>query len=513
MTDPQDPHDDLDLRALDDRAHTAAAGLRAHVLQQLDVDTSLGELGRARASRRWARAGAAAAVVALLAGTVAVAERRADDGDTRVDMDEALPDLEPGVLRPLGPRDGRDSVRLPVTAEPSTDLQDGDRIVVSSPGFEPGESVGLVQCAKEAGGETPETRGGIDGCYIGDYVQLTADADGVATGTYAVRRLLTTPLTGTVDCAAEAKRCLVALGAISDYDRSGGFGIEFAPGGEPLDIPTVVVTPTEGLADGDIIQVSADGLTPNTLLSLEVCSSDPLTCWSTGQAVATDEDGAPLEGELDGQADPMWAVGLVVDASGRVSGEVPVWRYLPGGEAGTYVDCAVSRCSLRLHGETAPPTVPLHFSPGGDGPVAPTLAVDPSTGLAPGDEVVVRGAGFPEGMQLYLSLCAQLPGTPVGEFQTCGAQDGDAQRARRDGTFQVSFEIPETGSWSFGAGEECDASGQCTEVTHAGGSGDVRCDGTSTDCYLTAEARMDYEERPSVTPPTFGAPPVRITMR
>jgi hypothetical protein len=249
------------------------------------------------------------------------------------------------------------------------------------------------------------------------------------------------------------------------------------------------------------------------VLALEVCSSDPLACWSTGEVIATDESGAPLGRAPGPGADPMWAVGLEVDAGGQAAGDVPVWRFLPGGEPGTYVDCAVSRCSLRLHGPTAPPTVPLRFRLGGDGPVAPTLAVDPSTGLATGDEVTVRGAGFPGGVRLYIALCAQLANNPVGQFQTCGSmEDDEGERVRGDGTFQVPFVIPDTERWSGEMGQECDDTGQCTDVTYAGG-GPLRCDGVDIVCYLTAEAYVDYEAGPSVAPPTFTAPPVKLTMR
>lgn len=501
MTTPDHDHDHDDLPQLDARARAAADGLRRHVEGWLDVEAAVALVPAAASTARRVRFIAVAAVVALLAGTVAVLSQRTGDDRTRVEVDEdgaALPDLEPGLLRPLGPRDGKDSVQLPVTAEPSTGLRDGDVVHVSAAGFEPGERVGIVQCAREAGGDSPATRGGVDGCNLGTVEYADADADGVATGSFTVRRVLTTPLTGTVDCAAEANRCVVGIGAVSNYDRSGGHPLEFVPDGTPVDIPAVTVTPTEGLADGDLVRVVADGLTPGTFLSLNVCSGDPAACWHTGEVIEV------FHGE-GGEQLVEGMFGLQVDGEGHAEGDVPVWRYLPGTELGTYVDCAVSRCSLRFDGETAPPTVPLGFTPGGDGPRPPVIAVDPSTGLAPEDEVSVRGAGFQPGGRGYVSLCAAEAGAPPGEFMTCVG--GGQVSFGDDGAFTTDFVIPEPGYIEQGMTEECDDQGVCTTST-VGPRIDVRCDGT-TECFVHVEA---FSETPTPRP-TFAPFPVRVTFR
>ena len=494
-------HDHDDLPQLDARARAAAEGLRGHVESSLDVDAAVALVPAAAAKARRGTFIAVAAVAALLVGTVAVISQRPGDERTRVEVDEdgsGLPDLEPGLLRPLGPRDGKDSVQLPVTVEPNTGLRDGDVVHVSAPGFEPGEQVGIVQCAREAGGDPPATRGGVDGCNLSVVQYADADADGVASGTFTVRRVLTTPLTGTVDCAAEANRCVVGIGAVSDYDRSGGHAIEFVPADEPVDIPTVTVTPTDDLADGDLVHVVADGLTPGTALSISVCSSDPVACWQSGDVIRVTE----TEGDEEYES---LLVGLRVDGNGRLEGDVAVWRYLPGTELGTYVDCAVSRCSLRFDGETAPPTVPLGFAPGGDGPRPPVIAVDPTTGLAPGDEVTVRGAGFPPGAQGYVSLCAAQAGGYPGQYMTCAG--GDRVFLDDDGAFTTDFVIPDPGYIDQGMSEECNSDGVCTTST-AGPRIDVRCDGT-TECFVTVEASVETRASRPVFPPL----PVRVTFR
>src|SRR3546814_15158823 len=65
------------------------------------------------------------------------------------------------LFRSLGPRDGKDSIQLPLALEPAGPYADGDTVTVTGSGFVPGERVGIVQCAREAGGEIREARGAV----------------------------------------------------------------------------------------------------------------------------------------------------------------------------------------------------------------------------------------------------------------------------------------------------------------------------------------------------------------
>ena len=248
-----------------------------------------------------------------------------------VDVDQTLPDADPTMLRPLGPQDGKDSIRLPLTAEPSTGLHDGDLVTVRGEGFVPGESVGLVQCAREAGGPTPEVRGGVDGCNISNYTDVTADADGVATGTYAVHRVLTTPMTGTVDCAAEAERCIVGDGCDLRLRPIGRQGDHVRHRRAPRRHPHRRGDPDRGPVTRRSGARRGSGLTPGEAVYLEVCSSDPLACWQTGDVIDV-----PVDDEMRaaGERGTMQTIGLLVDGNGELEGDVPVWRFLVGRRAG-----------------------------------------------------------------------------------------------------------------------------------------------------------------------------------
>jgi hypothetical protein len=487
-------HDDLP--ELDATARDAAAALRTHVLQQLDAEAAVGFLPApsGQAPRRH-RLLAVAAAIAVLAVTVTTIDRRDDSTRVHVDTDESLGSIEPGHLTPLGPRDGKDSIRLPLTVEPVAGLVDGQEISVSAAGFQPGESVGIVQCAKEAAGQSPEVRAGVEACYISQYTSATADDDGVAAGTYKVRRLLTTPLSGTVDCAADADRCLIAMGALADYDRSGVQPIEFDLNVAPIALPTISATPTEGLVDGDVVHIVAEGLTPGEVVSASVCSTDPVACAQTAP------EGASVRSSDEGVE--MWAdggSGLEVDWSGRAEGDVPVWQFLPGNEAGTYVDCAVSRCSLRLSGSTAPPTVPLHFLPGTP-PVAPAVAVEPATGLAPGDVVIIRGAGFEPDSPLFINACGGRGGT-IDEYESCSSTSSDEVRADESGAFTIEFEIPVLTAGGYEMEEDC-AGCDPVEIPLT----ELRCDGVESTCSIRVELQYGLSR------PIFAPAPVPISFR
>lgn len=509
MTIDATPPTDDDLPELDARARAAAVGLRAHMAVDHDVESAIGLLPAGRdARRRRGKVLAIAAALALVAATAGVIGSSTDDPGVEVEVDgdgEASPVLPPGTLTPLGPRDGKDSIQLPLTAEPHTGLVDGQEVTVSGSGFQSGEPVGIVQCAKQAMGDTDQVRAGIQACDVTGYTDTKADAAGAATGTYAVRRLLTTPLTGTVDCAAEADRCMVAMGALADYDRSGTHPISFDPNVEPVELPTIEVTPADELTDGALVHVVAQGLRPGDRLSGEVCSSDPEACTSVGLTAgeAGDEpDGSPTSTE-SGSVDvfSVEATGLLVDADGRAEGDLRVWQYLPGAEPGTYVDCAVSRCSLRLRGQTAPPTVPLAFLPG-EGPVAPNAVMEPADGVAVGDEVAVRGAGFRPGSQIGIALCAHRGDSLEEGYLGCAYGEGPQLTVSVDGTFAISYKIPEVRDDTRAM--ECRTEEEC-RTPQPGPP--VQCGVDGVKCELRVE---------SYSPdggPIFQPPPIPITFR
>jgi len=480
----------------------------------VDPELSLAALPVVEAPRRHGRFVAAAAVVALLVGSVAIlGDGPGGDDRSRLEVDEdgnKLPAPEPGTLTPLGPHDGRDSIQLPVTVEPNAGLASGDVVTATGTGFAPGERVGIVMCANEAGGDDPEQRAGIDACSVNPVTYADADADGKASGTFTVTRVLTTGATGTVDCAAEADRCIIAMGALNDYDRSGGLGLTFAGGGEPIDVPTISVSPSEGLSDGDTVHLEGEGFQPGPLM-LSQCSIDPSGCWSLGAPFQLSADEVSELGLMDQYGGAYEGVGLLADASGHVRADVQVWRFLPTVEPTSYIDCAVSTCSLRLSSEAggyapAPPVVA--FAPGGSGPTPPAIAVAPTRDVQPGDEVVVRGAGFQPGAYYSISLCVSPPGDPMGLYDCIGG-DGSEDVIDDDGGFAKEFEIPDLDILGgVTATTACSTEGDCLDAVAL--PEEQRCDGIHSVCSIRVDA---YVGGTAFGPPQFPAVPVTVTYR
>lgn len=422
--------------SIDDRARSAARELRQDVQATGDPQAALETVVASprRTRRPWAAVAAAVLVVSGVVGATVLFSADADDGEQVStkdrDTDQPAPSVsdfrvDPGPAGPSGaPSDGRDSLRLPVTVEPSTGLSPGDTVTVTGEGFTPGETVGIVLCG---GLEGDETVYGADACDIGPVTYAEPDAEGRAQGTFVLTRLVTTPALGTVDCGAPTARCAMAMGQVTDYDVSGFAPITFRSDLPELVPPEMVVSPDAGLAHGDPITVAITGLT-SPVGGIAICralpgrgsgaSPPPVApppapgdpCWYYPVGVL-----AP--GGVDGQFDP----GLVPDAEGRVEVTLRAWRTYatPGGET---VDCVVEQCvlrvstvdSVRLDG-LSPPAVPLSFDPESPAPVAPRLTVTPTEGLVPGDVLTVTAEGLEPGLAVDVVGC-----TDLANGATCG---------------------------------------------------------------------------------------------
>lgn len=354
MTTPED---------LDARLRQAAARHHEDVLATVDVAPAL-DASRRPSRRPVALAALAAAVVALFAGVLALQPEAEGDVDVAIDEDgledrateddRPAPDFD-NAPAPIGlgaPDDGKDSVQLPVVADPATGLVDGQTVVVSGKGFPPDSSVGVVMCTKEAGQDHGGR--GVEACDITHYGSGTSDAQGVASVEFRVRRIV--PFDGEdVDCAAEPGRCIIGMGLISDYDQSGGVAVDFDPSVPLPDKPTVELTKSENLVDGETVRVAVTGLDPNASVSMSQCT-DEGSC----------AEGASLHG--------------TADESGTFEGSIRLWRtfgaYGPNGP--TNADCAAIACTLLVHADLASswplPTPELTFDPSRGARVPPTLS-------------------------------------------------------------------------------------------------------------------------------------------
>ncbi|MGI8937008.1 MAG: neocarzinostatin apoprotein domain-containing protein [Iamia sp.] len=351
---------------VDDRGHHAARALRAEVEADLDLDAAHarvlgGEVPRQSPSRTARAVMAVAAGIVVVGALVAVAAGSGRDaGDQVATGPDGLSARGAAIMGglPTSAIDGKDSWRLPVVADPQTDLSDGTTVTVYGRGFEAHDYLGVVMCASEA-----ETEGagacelGTETDTYGFVTYANADAQGNVVATVEVRQTVTTPVTGPVDCASEAERCLIGLGAVENYDRSGGTYVNFA-GAPPFPEPHLRVEPEGPLEPGADAFAVADGLVPHHLYEVQQCLDDLCLSLATGRPA------------LDG----TWAT-VVTPGSRLAAGD------------GTEVSCE-GRCTLVLTGVGVdgassvpfPDPVPLTFS-AGDAP--PVEATPPATGSSP----------------------------------------------------------------------------------------------------------------------------------
>lgn len=377
---------------LDQHANRAADELRRRVETQLDLPASRAAFDAAAGRRRAGVArtrvgliGVAAAVLALV-GVVSVAGGPGTgDGDVTTNDDRAQVELdgEPGeaarsaaILNalPQGPIDGKASWRLPVVVKPQTGLRDGGTVTVYGRGFDPDQSLGIVQCTSEA----DTSAAGVGACQLasdgqdggfGAVTYATASSEGTVVAKFVVRRYVTTPGGGQVDCQSAPERCLIGVGAVSNYDQSGGAYIDFE-GAPPFAEPELTVEPGGPYGPGQEVMARTTGLVPLRGYRMQQCKGD--VCENLGDATA--------------------------DAEGTVTAAVVLQPTVQGSETGDEVDCD-GGCVLRLNGigveggssAPLPDDVPLAFA---DAPVTTTSVVElaPEASTVPVDVTTTTAA-------------------------------------------------------------------------------------------------------------------------
>ncbi len=286
------------MKELDRHAAEASAALRSEVAVDLDVDGAYDDVlarGATHGARRTlGRRLLVAAAAVLVVGAAVALVSQVPSGPGLVDDpqgDEELSAAGAAILGglPDGPLDGRESWRLPVVAAPQSDLHDGDEVTLYGRGFEPGETIGAVHCGSEA-----DTVGsGVGACDLGSVegsfdhtTSGTARSDGTVVITVPVRRHITPPI-GPIDCASGPERCILAIGAANDYDRSGGTYVDFADAPR-FATPTFAVEPAGPYAPGQEVVARVAQLPPGRQAQILQCVGED-HCASLSQGRVADD--------------------------------------------------------------------------------------------------------------------------------------------------------------------------------------------------------------------------------
>lgn len=456
---------------IDDRLRSAAADLLEEVRATTDPEAALDRLGSTTPSRgarrpaRWMAVAAAAAVVVVAAAVVLVGAG-ADEGEELA--------TDPTTTAPVSSTTTADpAAGLAVTVSPSTDLVEGQEVVVAGTGFPSDGSVAVVMCVADA----LSSGAGDAGCDLSQAGSAVVHPDGRVDGTIVLRRTIVTASSGWVDCAAGEVACAVAVGQVEDHAVAALAPVAFAP--QPAIAPlTLAASPAEGLQHGQTVTMTIDGVgdLDESLVMFQQCAN------GAPDAGAAPYSGGPpcLMGNL---GRPGEAPGVSLDASGRLTAEVTVWRTIPDGDPP--VDCADVGCYLRIDVAGRSATAPLAFDGSASAPPVPTMTAAPTSGLQVGDEVVVTVEGLAPGTTIEVFGCGQLMAGATIEDGCPPAASLGLATADGDGRVVVAVTAPDPSLY----GVTCARPGQCglTFFTSFGGPG-----GTDPTIRPTAPVAITY---------------------
>jgi hypothetical protein len=381
-------------------------------------------------SRGLALALAVAAIVAVVAGVAIVTRDGGVDVHTGpvVTFPPAAPESHEAPRAPEVPQqpdDGKDSLQLPITASPATGLVEGSEVTLSGAGFKPSEQVGLVQCATQA----DNANRGIEACDLSNIGYGNADQTGKVVAKTTLHRLINTPHDGAVDCASAPQRCFVAMGAIADYDRSGGIAVDFDPAGPLPNQPTIAIAPATGLHHGQTVTVTGAGFAAGANVEIVECGNASTAC----------------DHLADGIAAP--------DGTLSVTTEVEAFVPLPAGAATACLSYP-GACVLRAQIEHAVPSIDaaLQFDKASRVPELPLLEAAQVKSSNGKTLATVRGTGFEPHATVGIRQCLARPAPDSGG--SSGSASGVAQppvfepctgnvevQADADGRFSLRLEL------------------------------------------------------------------------
>ena len=330
-----------------------------------------------------------------------------------------------------------------LTVSPVLDLEDGDRVTVTFD--DPAEGDGAVFVAVCAGEVVDQAYSGsvdTEGLLAWCGAPVMEPVEPVE---LAVDRQLSTPA-GTVDCAANVGRCVVAAG----LDATSGAAMRWSPVGfETVRQEELVFEATStAVDDGEVITITGDAGLPGQAVTISQCISDQV--WPEGRI----ED-----------CDAIRGLEVPVGDDGRFETEFVVFRdiltYSPDGSAPSrWIGC--EPCFLvaaRSNGEGNRATTPISVAATAE-PIHPRVEILEPSPLPAGERVTLTGTGFQTtgGWPLRILVC---PSALDGSFDG-GCSPGSVEvTPAEDGTFSVIYELPPIDFFTAN-GTPCRVAGACS---------------------------------------------------
>ena len=290
------------------------------------------------------------------------------------------------------------------SANPASDLLDGQTITLTGTGFDPVAQVGMVECLTGATGTAQ--------CDLVGLRFTTTDASGALSSQFTVTRVIN--VDGALTDCATPNACVLGLEETDNSVVSVSVPLSFED--VPIVAPVVTADPSSGLLDAQAVAVRGSGFTPGATVALLEC---------------------PASSVLVSDCD--FSTGLFVDADGggTVSTTYRVVRVIT--VSGTSLDCAEplacvlsvgnvddfdQRGLIALSFANAP--IPSPIAAPGPPPPAPSappptpapVGILAMTGFAPGPLVAFGGGLVVAGMSAVWigrrrrSSLSRPPGVP-----------------------------------------------------------------------------------------------------
>jgi hypothetical protein len=278
------------------------------------------------------------------------------------------------------------------SANPASDLRDGQTIAISGAGFDPDAQVGMVECLIGATGTAQ--------CDLAGIRFTTTDAAGSLSSQFTVTRVIN--VGGALTDCATPNACVLGLQESANPTVSATVALSFED--VPIVAPAVTVGPSTGLLDAQTVEVEGSGFTPGATVALLECPADSLLVsdcdFSTGLFVQADGGGT---------ISTTYRVVRIITVTGTsLDCAEPLACVLGVGNVDDFAQrsvIALSFANLPMPVPTPPP------APSAPAPSTPPVGALAMTGFAPAPLVGFGGGLVVAGM-IALFAGRRRPGVP-----------------------------------------------------------------------------------------------------
>ena len=317
--------------------------------------------------------------------------------------------LAAGSLGLLGVPTASASSAPTMTITPNAGLTSNEAVTITGSGFSPGASLAAVECIGTATTTT--------GCNLNAIAPIAVSSTGTISATFYVQ---TGPIgSGTCGTSASDANCLIAIGTLAGtLVASAPITFATASSTTAPSGPSITVTPSTGLTNGQTVTITGSGFTPGDSLFAVECLATATSAAGCNTAGAT-----PITANSDGTL-PSTTFTVKTGTVGTGTGTC-------GTSASDLTACVIS-VSNATAGDAAHAAITFAAL------ASPTISVSPSTGLKNGESVTITGSGFIAGDSLYAVQCLATATSAAG----CNASGATPITVNSDGTLpSTTFKV------------------------------------------------------------------------